>query len=152
MVPFPLTLGVSEGSLNPIERQVLEFMTAGNHPTLAVLRGQLESAYVSERESTGGGFFAQLSVPPTAPRLPVNRRFSIGDVGAEVEGLKRGGAFFLFIEGGVLEMLEGVANAEEWPADAPLTRLFYLRPEAPGSAQLVETAERDLDWALRGLR
>ena len=46
-------------------------------------------------------------------------------------------------------MLECFTYEEPWPADAHLSRLYYLHPVRPGSGSLVEVSNRDLDWALR---
>ena len=59
---------------------------------------------------------------------------------AEIEGLKAGGGFVLFIEEGKLSMLEGFSYGDSsWPTDAQLERAYYLSRDG-------ETAVRDLEY------
>ena len=89
--------------LNALERAVLEKLLTGSHPSLAVLRSQLEKTSVGERKMTGVGFFTSLMVAPDTPRAPVRQKsVRLIDVDAEIEGLSHGASFVLYIENGVL--------------------------------------------------
>ena len=134
--------------MNELERQVMEFALRGEHPVLEVLREQLAAAAVSAREYSGVGFFTHLAVPATARRLPRAARCVIADVYADVTGLQHGAGFLVFVDSGILDMLEFFIFEEAWPAEARLRRLFCVRPKEPGSPSLVETAQRDLGFAL----
>jgi hypothetical protein len=133
--------------VNELERQVMEFALRGEHPTLKVLRGQLGVASVSTREYTGVGFFTHFAIPPGTRRLSADR-LVIGDVSADVLGLQYGAGFPVFIERGILDCLECFIFDDAWPAEARIRRLYYVHPKEPGSAQLVETTERVLNFAL----
>ena len=121
----------------------------GDHPLLASLRLQLVSASVQEREFSGTGFMTVFSLPVEVARAGLQDRVVIGDVAAEVSGLPLGAGFLLFVTGGVLDALEGYSYDATWVEDATLLRSFYVHPDPSGRPGLVETAERDLTWALR---
>jgi len=53
--------------LTKLEQAVLEKLLAGDHPTLAVLRVQVERARVVERRETGVGFLCDFEVDASAP-------------------------------------------------------------------------------------
>jgi hypothetical protein len=134
--------------MNEIERQAIDFILRGDHPILATLRVQLSRSSVRSRESTGVGFFTQFTVPTSVPRLAKRNQIIISDVFADFEGLELGGGFLLIINDGVLDCLECHTFAEPLPPDANLRRLYYMHPFEPGSPDLVETKERDLESAL----
>jgi hypothetical protein len=123
-------------------------LLAGDHVSLVVLRQQLVVAEVEAREFSGAGFFTKLRVPSSASRLEGGPRMVIGDVYAEVSGLAHPVGFLLFVSHGALDMLECFLHDEPWPAQPPtLVRAYYVhRGEG---AQVVETPDRDLQWALR---
>lgn len=136
--------------LNEIEKRALEMLLAGADDRLAMLRSQLDSAAVDRRELSGAGFFTHLSIPLDAPRLlPGPKRIVIGDVYAEVTGLQHPAGFLLFVDDGALNFLECFIADDRWPETATLRRLYYVHPVTPRSARLVETNERDFEWALR---
>jgi hypothetical protein len=128
----------------------MEFALRGEHPALEVLREQLAAAAVSAREYTGVGFFTHFAVPAGARRLPSAGRVVIGDVHADVSGLQYGAGFLVFVERGILDTLECFIFEDTWPTEARIHRLSYVRPKEPGSASLVEVAQRDLGFALGG--
>lgn len=134
--------------LNEMEKRALEMLLAGEDDRLALLRSQLDSASVARRELPGAGFFTHLTVPSHLPRLRV-RKLVIGDLYSEIIGLPHPAGFLLFVTDGTLDFLECFIVDNRWPEDAQLHRPYYVHPSAPGSASLVETRERDLDWALR---
>lgn len=136
--------------LNELERRSLEKLLAGEHRALSCLRGQMAAATVAGREETGSGFATRLEVPEGVPRLAVNRPLQILDVYGEVAGISGETGFILFIEEGALARLE-CQTLDDWPEAPRLERLFYMHPRSPSSSKLVETAVRDLDWALDGV-
>jgi hypothetical protein len=79
------------------------------------LRTQFERCRVAARKPTGVGFFTQLHIPDDAEPAPVKPgRMSLGNVVATVDGLQHGAGFVLFVENGVLDMLEGFSYDEPW--------------------------------------
>ena len=135
--------------LNEMERRALEMLLAGDDENLALLRAQLNAAVVVQREFTGVGFFTHLSVPAELPRLRSRARLVLSDLYAEVSGLKHEANFLLFVDDGVIDCLECCIVDDRWPDDATLRRPYYVRPAVPGSSGVVETKERDIEYALR---
>ena len=72
--------------LTVLERAVLGAATAGSHPVLTRLRGQLDGLRVASRELTGHGFFTDLAVRDPAsfdepwPAQPENWRITAARV------------------------------------------------------------------------
>jgi hypothetical protein len=114
--------------LNEFERAVLTSMLEGDDPVSTALRSQLAVVAVRHRKFTGVGFFTDLAVPadtlpaPTSSGVP-----ALPDVGADIEGLRHGAGFVLFLENGFLHCLEGYTYGEAWPARVVR---FTVRPEA----------------------
>jgi hypothetical protein len=134
--------------MNKIELQIMEFLLRGDHSVLVTLRNQLKVANVKGRDMTGVGFFTHFEVPISVERLVDRKRFIISDVHADVLGLEHGAGFILFVKDGALDFLESYIYEDKWPDDAKILRLYYMRPKQPGSAAMVETAERELTWAI----
>src|SRR5436305_953785 len=101
--------------MDQLEHHVLQMLLEGDDPLLAILRNQLEIATRAPREDSGVGFFTHFEVPEQAPRVPGKPSMQFGDVIAEMEGLRYGAGFVLFIKNGVLTMLEGYTYDEPWP-------------------------------------
>lgn len=112
-------------TLNSLETVILEKMLSGNEDPFNALRQQLRHAKVTERRFTGVGFFTRLHVPPDAARLPDREGLEIGDVSAEIAGLRNGADFVLFVRDGAIDTLEGFCYDEAWPDRATATKVFY---------------------------
>ena len=104
-----------EKGMEALENQVMRMLLEGDGPTLEVLRYQFAVAKRRPREMTGVGFFLEFDVPEEAPRLPGNVSLRFGDVIAEIEGIQHGAGFLVFVDDGVLTMLEGYTYDEPWP-------------------------------------
>lgn len=111
--------------LDQLEREVLDLLLAGDHPTLATLRAQAARARVVARKLSGVGFFTDFEIPADARTVSHPRDFEIGDVEAELEGLARVASFTVFIRKGRLDFLEAHTYGEPWPEHIGEFRLRY---------------------------
>ena len=112
--------------LTPLEAAVLDMLLAGDDPHLAILREQRRLLRVTGREHSGVGFFTDVAIPPDATRLPGEPMLRFGDVIADIEGLAHGAGFLLFVDGGVITMLEGyVFGNEHWPPEGTQVTVRY---------------------------
>lgn len=102
-------------SLTILEKQVLEALLSGHDEVLAILRQQAKQLGVVSREMTGAGFYTEFLVPPAAPRVPGDPTFKLGDVNGTADNVRHGLGFLLYVEGGVLSILEGYTYDEPWP-------------------------------------
>jgi hypothetical protein len=128
--------------LEPLEAAVLDRLLAGEHPVLTALRGQLAGATVKSRELTGVGFFTKFALAVDAAPAPV-RTLRFGDVQAAVTGLEHGAGFVLFVNDGLLRMLEGYSYGEPWPEQIEEFSVSYIEPGRPHlTAELRDTAMR----------
>jgi len=135
--------------MNELERTIVTKLLQGDDPVLEVLRRQAADAHVSERDFTGVGFYATLSVPPHLPRLEGMPRLVIGDVYAEIDGLEHEAGFLLIVTNGAIDVLECFSIDDAFPQQPKLKRAYYVRPASGDTGSLVETQNRDLSWALR---
>lgn len=114
---------------NDIERAVLNKLFAGADPVLAVLSRQCRSLRVSKREHTVVGFYVEL-VGSEEMRAPLAGKVVFGDVLARVPGLAHEVDFIVYLDDGMIVMLEGVSVAnEELPAEIRGFELFYRSEE-----------------------
>lgn len=122
--------GLLMGALNEIEGAVLDKLLAGEVPALQVLRSQRQQLRVTKREVTGVGFYTEFGHPPDSVRLRAPTRVCLGDVLADMQGIEHGAGFVLFIEDGLITMLEGYTTANErWLESTTLRSLRYWPPE-----------------------
>jgi hypothetical protein len=130
------------GGLSSLEHEVIATVLRPDHPVFEALRLQVDRCEAAARELTGVGFFTELSVPIDAAPAPVGTgRLTLSGVEAEVDGLKHGAGFVLWIENGVLATLEGFSYDEPWPERV---NGYSLRPrtrlEGNNDLQQVERA------------
>ena len=129
--------------IDPIERQVMQMLLAGDHPTLEILRQQFARSIVAERDYTGVGFFTSFKVHDCLPQLVPPRRIVIGDVCAAIDGLEYGCGFIVFVDDGLLGTLEcHLWGDDAFPENPRYTRLYYIHQ--PNPPAVAETKERDL--------
>ena len=125
----------------------MEFLLAGDLPTLHLLRDQYARSSVEHREYSGVGVFSDFKVSADAPRVtPLN--FTISDISYELANVENGGSAVLFIRDGALSTLELYNWTDDWPADPEITALTYLVPKKPGTKEFVPSDTRDLNVLL----
>jgi len=111
--------------MNDVERELLGALLSGNDPILLALRNQLSESRIESRELSGVGFFLNVSVPASVPRIR-SGRIIIGEVYFDLEGSEHGGGAILFVDDGHISMLEAYLDADEqWPKEPHLTRVYY---------------------------
>jgi hypothetical protein len=110
--------------MDELQRTVLAKLLAGEHPVLAALREQATRARIIKVEYTGAGFYCNFEVSPDVARVTLGD-FELTDVNAEVEGLKYGAGFVLFIRSGFIDFLEGFSYEEPWPSRLGKFTLSY---------------------------
>jgi hypothetical protein len=116
--------------LDPLETAVLRKLLDGNDPTLVSLRKQLEGLSVKARERTPAGFFTKFIAPSTGVRAECTEgKLIFGDVEATIAGMQHGAGFLLYVEHGLLQMLEGYSYEENWPREIAEFSLRYSDPQ-----------------------
>jgi len=120
---------MTSNDLEPLEAAVLDKLLAGSHPVLNALRRQLAGLTVKRRERTGAGFFTEFSVADnSAPAFTSSPKLRFGDVQATIGGLQHGAGFLLYVDAGLLRMLEGYSYEEPWPEEIEDFTLSYGDP------------------------
>ena len=113
--------------IEPIEHQVMEMLLAGDHPTLEATRRQFAHCIVVEREFTGAGFFTTFDVQDTVAPLEPRSRIVLDDVCADVDGLDYGCGFILFVDDGLIGMLEcHLWGDDAFPDNPRYNQLYYV--------------------------
>lgn len=101
--------------LTRLERDVIAAFVSRSDPAMDGLRGQLDVCRIKARRFTGVGFFTDIVVPQRLAVAEIGRRVLSG-MNAELDGLQYGAGFLLFIEDGMLDMLEGFTYGDaSWP-------------------------------------
>lgn len=101
--------------LSPLERDVLATILAPEHPVMNALRRQFDRCRVARRETTGVGFFTTLEIARDIEPARVRPgRMDLGDITATIDGLEHGAGFVLFVQDGVLDVLEGFSYVGPW--------------------------------------
>ena len=95
------------------EQAVIEHIIKKEAPKYS---GHIKSLLVDRREYTGVGSFLYLKYAEK-PSLSEFENKSIGqDTYADIEGLKNGAGFILYIDEGLISMLESFSHGpERWP-------------------------------------
>jgi hypothetical protein len=130
--------------LLPLEEVVLDKLLAGDHPIMSSLRKQKNQAKVKERDFSGAGFFVHLSVDEDLA-LPGRPQLVIGDVSGVIPGLQYGACFMIFIEGGLLSMLEGASYGEDWPTSISDFKIQYIVNDQPSEVRDMKKLEELLN-------
>lgn len=110
--------------LTTLERKVMQALLDGEDDILSILREQLGATVVVKRKMTGVGFFTTFAVSDDVRRAD-DRSFKFDDVIASISGLAHGAGFLLYVEHGVLHMLEGYTYDEPWPQEISEFELIY---------------------------
>lgn len=81
-----------------------------------MLHLQYITSNVLNREFTGYGFYTHFKVDSTY-RLQEIKKTVLGNVHADINNLKYGVGFVLYINNGLIDMLECYTYDEKWPED-----------------------------------
>jgi hypothetical protein len=110
-----------------LESTIMEFLLRGEHPVLAALRRQWTCAKLTDREMTGVGCFVTIEVPHPAPSLTTKDRIALADVAVDLPGREAALGAVVFIENGVLAMLELFTFDGPWPDDTSGFEVKYIQ-------------------------
>jgi hypothetical protein len=100
----------------------------GNEATRLLLDGEShrlrEQYHAADTrvERSGAGFFVHFDVPDDIERIDTGERTVIHGVHATMDCLQYGMGFVLFVDDGLLSMVEGYTYEEEFPADIQTLR------------------------------
>ena len=112
-------------NLTTLETEVMHMLLDGNDSTMQILRNQLKNCTV-HREESGVGVYLKFQVFPDTQKIPGEKSFRLGDVQAEISGLKHGAGSLLFINKGFLDMLEMYSYDEPWPKKLRILKSLIL--------------------------
>jgi hypothetical protein len=126
-------------SLTRLEEEVLRKLLAGKSRWLVDLREQARVIQPNSRELTGAGFVTRFSVPEDLPRLADRPTFRFGDVSAEINDLKYGAGFLLFVKDGAIATLEGYSYEEPRPKDIRTFRVYYTENDLRNEEALTQS-------------
>ena len=113
------------GGFNRIEYEVMNKILEGDDPFHVLLRRQFSLAELRTRKFTGVGFYTYFSLPADVLRLKDRISGPLhGGPNAEIEGLKYGAGFVLFLKDGVIDNLEGFTYDEKWPTEVKSFRII----------------------------
>jgi len=108
------------------EKKVMEMLLKGDDAILELLREQYNTVKIKERKFTDTGFFTTFDVKDKNVIIPNCKSFNFGDIVGEMENLKYGIGFILFIKDGILNILEGYTYEEKWPKIITKYQFHYI--------------------------
>ncbi|HEY2954099.1 MAG TPA: hypothetical protein VGK89_02480 [Candidatus Eisenbacteria bacterium] len=129
---YPRRFAPGEGppQIRALVERLLPLLLAGDHPTLLILREQLQGARVGSIELSGTGFFADIHVSAHAPKVEPPD-FAGGDAKIKLEGIPVAAGCVLFVRGGHLFMLEGYIYDGNWDEDTLVQAVNDVFPIQP---------------------
>lgn len=104
---------------NTVMETILQEKTERNKSLLE----QYRISKVISREFTGYGFYTDFEVSNFDLALPNKENLELGCLG-NLEGIKNGAGFILFVRNGFIEMLEGYTYDEQWPNEVCTFTLY----------------------------
>ena len=118
MTRWPKTLTPEDAphALVQLVEDLMPRLLAGEHPSLSVLRSQLESSRLESVELTGAGFYVHFAVDAAAPRVAPSGFFG-GEAQIRLAGLERGLGCMIHVREGRIATLEGFTYQEDWPEE-----------------------------------
>jgi hypothetical protein len=125
-------------NLTDFERALIEKFVDGEHPILTELQRQIEILSVRKREKTGVGFYLYLDVPEKLLNMP-DIDLRLDDVIADIDELKHGAGFVLYVKDGKLDMLEGYSYDEPWPDSVSKYSVKYDKGDQRDWIELKQT-------------
>jgi hypothetical protein len=127
--------------MTDLEMAVMVKFLDGDHSTLKALRQQLASCRVDKREFTGAGFYTDFVVDNSVVDQ-LHGDFNLDEVIAEIDGLKHGAGFVLYVRNGMLQSLEGYSYDEPWPEKISGFKLRFMQGENRDWQALISTLEK----------
>jgi hypothetical protein len=100
-----------ESCFTPLERAVLTAICEMHSSDQAALEEQLSTATLLSRENTGAGFYTRFAVERAASVALTGERLRAGPE-IEIDGLRHGMGFILWLKEGYADCLEGYSYAE----------------------------------------
>ena len=95
-----------------------------------ILWEQYTKIEISEIESTEVGFYVNYELKHKEYKSPINGSFKIGDLNCEMDGLKYGIGFLLYVNEGMIKLLEIYTYGEEsWPVKIGKYNFHYIEDE-----------------------
>ena len=102
-------------NLNNFEFDLISLILKGEHKVLTALKKQVSACLVVKREITEKGYFVEIEAPYSL-RLKSKYSFTLGNgVDIILKDLKNNAGTVLFIEDGLIVMLECYTYNEKWP-------------------------------------
>ena len=119
--------------LTALERDVIAMLVRQAHPHVDAFGAQLAACRTRAASSPALASTRDSSSPQTLAVAGMDR-LTLSHVAAEIDGLPQGARFVLFIEGGMLELLEGFMYDGLWPDRIEAFTLRSLTSPDPETA------------------
>jgi len=119
-------------TFTPLEHAALVAILAEGPKDRAVIEHQLLHSNVVSRQNTGGGFFADLKVDPSAGAIEKKTAALGENVWIGIDGLELGLGMILHFEDGRASLLEGYAVGPEDTSSVDFAHARYAVLSEPG--------------------
>ena len=114
-----------------LEKEVIEnTLKFSNNEVASKILKQYKNSTIVNREFTGVGFFTYFQIDDKKLFLKDNSSLKIGGIHAEINGLKYGAGFILFVENGAINNLEGYSYGDDgWPEVITDYKLYLVNSD-----------------------
>jgi len=115
---------------NPLEQAVLEAICRAHPADRTAIEAQLATATFRSRENTGCGFFTRFATDRNSSAPIGGERLRNGPA-AQIDGMKYGMGFILWLEQGYADCLEGYAYGDDGTTELTFDAVrFQINPDA----------------------
>jgi hypothetical protein len=119
-------LAVAVPEMQRLTRELMPMLLQGNDPRLEILRAQWQAAALSISNASSCGFYADILVPPKAPRVDAPSQGG-GNATIPVQGYDQPAGCILYVVDGALQFLE-VYNVIAWDRPPVFERPTHVEP------------------------
>ena len=121
---------LQQSIFTPLEQAVLAAICDAHPEDRTAIEAQLSTATLSSRENTGAGFFTRFATDHNSSAPIEGERLRNGPY-AEIDGMKFGMGFILWLEHGYADCLEGYAHGNESTTELTFEAVCFEITERP---------------------
>jgi|LSQX01.2.fsa_nt_gb hypothetical protein len=124
------------------EKSVMEkiFLFSENEYKDKIWR-QYKNSVVKSRKFFVKGFYTDFSVTDNSLYLSNDVNIELGDIHAEINGLKYGAGFIVFVRNGVISLLEGYSYGDDvWPKKIEKYKFMLIKDDGSLSELPIDKA------------
>lgn len=112
--------------LSSLEKDILYLAVQGDGSDRLMIQKQLNIVKVGKRVNSGAGLFVDLMVSPSENVRVYSKRMQLSNIHGECNELSAGFGVTVFVEDGLLKLLELYSYDEGWPEQLTSVKLSRI--------------------------